>query len=285
MEKRKNKDGKFVYRESVWIHGTQKKTKWYSRKTDARKEKNELVRLRDKGYGETLFDAITFGEFSTKWLNEEVFARTTISTSKEYERILNSYILPIFNHLDLSKIRLEHGLKLVSVLKKNGHNPGGINKIIGVLKACLNSALKRGHLRINPLLNLTPLKKDNDDYPIMDKSKVQRLLALTKNHYLHAYWFTALYTGARRGELAGLGVQHIDIHNNTIRISRIRDRYGLRDTTKSKKVRVIPIHPELREVLIETLNKPRSCDLLFVKPSGEPISVHHIYRDWREAQN
>ena len=64
------------------------------------------------------------------------------------------------------------------------------------------------------------------------------------------------HLGVRIGELAGLRWSDVDLDNNVItiadeRASRRKRLAGTMRTTKGKRSRKIPIHPRLREVLVE----------------------------------
>ena len=87
----------------------------------------------------------------------------------------------------------------------------------------------------------------------------------------------------RRGELCGLMWDKIDFNRSMIEISRIRDRYGLRATTKNSKTRFVPINSELKETLLR-LHQRRQNDYVFIRPNGDPISAHHAYREFNAFQ-
>ena len=87
----------------------------------------------------------------------------------------------------------------------------------------------------------------------------------------------------RRGELAGLLWDKVDFNRSMIEISRIRDRYGHRETTKNGKTRFVPMNSQLRATLLR-LSHSRQNEYVFIRPDGAPISSHHAYRDFNTLQ-
>jgi integrase len=70
------------------------------------------------------------------------------------------------------------------------------------------------------------------------------------------------HTGMRISELAGLRWSDINLNRSTIRVaderaSRYKQRAGTARTTKGRRSRVVPIHPELKRLLVKL---PRSSD-------------------------
>jgi integrase len=84
---------------------------------------------------------------------------------------------------------------------------------------------------------------------------------------------TAVFTGARRGELTGALKTAVDLDSPrpTITFARSWDS----DTTKGGEVRVVPVHPELVPFLRDAIEKSPS-ELLFPRPDG---SMHNMNID------
>ncbi|MBI2519304.1 MAG: hypothetical protein HYV97_02755 [Bdellovibrio sp.] len=56
----------------------------------------------------------------------------------------------------------------------------------------------------------------------------------------------------RKGELAGLCWDRLDFSRSMIEVSRIRGRYGLRNTTKSGVARHVPMNEMVKQTLMNS---------------------------------
>lgn len=175
-------------------------------------------------------------------------------------------------------------MDLVHDLRKSGHNPKGVNNILTVLKSMFNSASREGLIKESPLRKLQPLKEEQKDFKIFNKEELRSFLEVNEDHELYPLFLMLLTTGCRKGEAAGLKVDALDFSKNEIVIKRTRDRYGLRETTKSKSIRRVPITGKLRAVLLEVCSEKQKSELVFRHKDGRPFSPEHLNRYWYKAQ-
>lgn len=119
------------------------------------------------------------------------------------------------------------------------------NRIISSIKAWLNFAERRKYIFNNPLRHFKKYKPPENLPKFLTKEEVHEILNKARDTRLYPAIVTAIYTGMRKGELFNLEWQDIDFNRNVI---SIRNRAGF--TTKSKKARAIPLHNNLREVLL-----------------------------------
>lgn len=283
METRKSKNG-LKYREMIRMNGKVIKSPFFKRKTDAHKWKSKKLIERDliRIHGEQAQESdVYFCEYANNWLEVTIKNQRSIGTYDVYKRVLDKYLMAFFKSKKLKEITLNDSDKLISELLKRGNSASRINMIIGVLKSIVISAHKNGAIFKNSLVNLKDLKTDTVEHSFLSKEDVSKILSFD-SHYKTLY-MTALFTGMRRGELAGLKWDRVDFFNNQILITRIRDRYGLRETTKSNKKRYIPLHPELSRLLKELHVKSKS-EYVFLEKDGEPLKVQHLYRKFKNDQ-
>lgn len=111
--------------------------------------------------------------------------------------------------------------------------PTTVNIEYRALKSAFTTAKDNGHINKNPFQQ-TKAIRIQEKPPRFFTSKELRLIedAITDKEYKMIYYFL-LYTGARRSEVAKLTWQDV------------KQDYIILRETKSKKVRYIPIHPEL----------------------------------------
>jgi integrase len=97
------------------------------------------------------------------------------------------------------------------------------------------------------------------------------------------------HTGLRISELAGLRWSDLDMRANAIRIadersSKRKRQTGVARTTKSRRSRTIPIHPELRKLLVKLDRKPDG--LVFHAARGGPLRPNNVLHQFqREVIN
>lgn len=113
-----------------------------------------------------------------------------------------------------------------------------INRELAVLKVIFKKAVAWGYARHNPAKDVRPYKEELIPVRIMAQDERKRLLAACPE-FLRPIVVMALKTGMRKGEILNLKWEHVDLAHQIISVTH----------TKSKKLREVPIHPELEEVL------------------------------------
>lgn len=287
METRKTSNGT-KYREMIRINGEVIKSKFFTRKTDAKEWKRSKERERDliSIYGEdTLMQnsSITFSEYSDLFLNNYAKNQLTKRTIQNYESISRNHLLPRFKDKQLSRIKKEDAYKLINELKANGHNGKGINIILMLLKNILNHAVNNNYLPRNPLKGIKPQKEDLKVDNYWTKCEIKQFLLSSRASTHYALYYTALHTGMRLAELCGLKWDRVDFKNELISVTRTRDRLGLKETTKTRIKRILPMTSGLNKLLF-SLHSHRQNDFVFIMPNGNPIDYGHVYRKLKKDQ-
>lgn len=298
METIKRKNGT-TYRETVYIDGIRHRSPTFERKTDAKNWKINLQSKKEnaKALGENfkVIERETFDSFSSRWLNEKIKPQRTRSTFDNYSRILRIHLCPRFGKLYLNDLTTDLTNKLVQALLNSGHNAKGVNSIVQVLKSIYLTAERQKAIRENPIRSYPMLKCVEMPPVFWNDLEIRQFLIAAVKHYLYPVYVTALNTGMRRGELGGLAWDMVDFGRNMIQICRIRDRYGLRSTTKSGTARHVPMNPTVRSLLLELYHKrtdetvildvnEKPVHLVFTKEKGGVFSVKHLYRDFKRMQ-
>lgn len=287
IETMKNKAGQITgYR--ARIYGSDRKltsSKVFRQKTLAQVAERRMAHERDNAIatGLTIKDSTPFSEFSQKWLDEKVNVRLGPSTQSYYASVLKNHLLPCFSALPLREMRIERANQLIRKLAAQGKEAKAINNIVGVLQSIMNDAVQWEYLAYNPLRALKPMKETQREFAYWSPSEIRQFLRANYRDPLYPLYVVALNTGARRGELCGLKWDRVDFVTNQISLTRNLNRYGLHESTKSGKKRVIPINPEVRQVL-EPLWKRQLGPFVFCREDGSPVDVHHLPRRFVKAQ-
>jgi integrase len=287
MEKYKLKSGEYRYREMIYIDGKLKKSPAFKRKSDALTWKAQQKANRDKvaalGIKHIQTQKVTFIDFANNWLNENIKFQKSQATFIEYQRIVNTHLLRVLNSKLIGDITKKDADTLVKDLKQRGHNDGGINKILGVLKSILIFAETNEVISKNPLYRYSNLKENKVAAQFWTKSEINQFLRFSRNSSLYPLYVVALNCGLRRGELAGLKWDKIHFENKLIEVSRVRDRYGLRERTKGSKTRFVPMNDIVLKTLLD-IKQVTNSDFVFTNDDDSPISVQHLYRTFKKAQ-
>src|SRR5262245_8349511 len=152
------------------------------------------------------------------------------STAASYRNNFKTHINDALGTLRLDEIGHEKMEEFVSNLVKNGLAKATIQTIIKDLCTLFNHAKKRKLISDNPASGLSQLysqaKAKHEVIEPLTKKEVPPFLDAAKEHSPRRYamFFTAIHTGVRQGELAGLQIGDIDFNGKYIIVQRSIDR-------------------------------------------------------------
>lgn len=288
METAIRKDGP-RYRESYYLGNRKINGPYFRRKTDAktwktRVEADKAHRLANGMAIETVGLKTNFRDYAENWLNNHVELNCSRKTFLSYRSILSTHLLPRFGTLDLQELTETHGQNLMRELKQE-HNAGGIRNIWGVVKTIIAKARKDRILAFDPFENISRPQSDLRPDSFWEMEEIALFLRSSKDDQLFPLYFCALSTGLRLAELCGLKWDRVDFGANTLTITRTRDKTGLKETTKTKCMRIVPMTPELGRLLLELrAAKSHISEFVFLEKDGAEVRYGHIYRRFRKAQ-
>lgn len=287
MEKLKLKDGTFRYRESYRIGIKKYHSPSFKKITDAKiwKARIETEKFSKLAQGEHYHKTIevNFHEFAEKWLHNHVAVNCTPKTFQYYGSILRTHLYPRFAKINISQITEEHGMELMGVLKRT-HSAKGIKNIWIVLKGVINKARRDKIIFFDPFENIKKPKPDLVQDNFWVKLEINQFLKANKSDQLLPFFFVAIHTGMRLAELCGLKWDRVDFRNNQITVTRTRDKYGLKETTKTKLKRFIPMTQQVRVLLLALHQSNQDNPYVFLEADGTEVKYAHIYRRFCKAQ-
>lgn len=190
---------------------------------------------------------------------------------------------------DLPEAEIPDGtVMLSSSYARNAHN---------ALSAALKAAKREGKVSTNvcDLVDRPATGKAVDN--ALNKSQFIQLVRFLSTHPDRALWCTFLFTGARRGEVAGLEVQRaqnvLDLSWQLKQITNISSahssyeyrhvigkRYLVRPKT-STSWRVLPMPALLLDILHEHIGD-RTDGFVFLNRRGEPFDPSTLGRRWKD---
>jgi integrase len=218
---------------------------------------------------------MTFGEL-VAW-HDEQFGGVKRSNS---DRLLAGKHLTSLNALplvELSAARIDE----VLTSKEAALSPKTLNNLRAWVQGVFARAIQRQvWTRENPA-NLVPRRKVPKRMPsYLKPDEVQAMLAFLPENW-RGFFAMAVYTGMRRGEVAALQKRDVDLEGGTVVVTRSWES----DTTKGRRARLLPLHPELKPYLVAAM-KDSTSSLVFARPDGSMQSDHaHLPRLLRSALN
>ena len=186
--------------------------------------------------------AKTFADLTAEWMATRALAKRS---KKDDESMLRRHLTPAFGALQLREVSLELVERFkatrVGIAKKT------IANLLTLLVAMLNFARDLGWLDRVPRIKKPTIRLDENDYQFLrTPNEIGRFLGAARgeSECIHALYATAIFTGARAGELAGLRWEDIDFEHRLIAIQRSFD-----GPTKSGDVRRVPLLSALLPIL------------------------------------
>ena len=208
---------------------------------------------RDSGIDDT--SSLKVGEFLDQWLTGKRALRP--STVKSYREHIELYLKPHLGRRRLRELNAQHiDVMLTSVssaYRKRDLSTATIRRIHSTLRSALNSAVKRRLIPYNPAAHVELAVERKAETTVWTSENVGSFLAAIQESRHYPLFHLALVTGMRRGELAGLRWQDVDLKAGLVRVEQQvvqigSTRYvGPPKTDKGR--RTLPLDPLTVEVM------------------------------------
>ncbi len=241
---KERKDGRFEFRVVVGmdLNGKYIRKSFYG-KTATDAKSGYKTYLKDNPV--PLEKVRTLKDWAENWLKVYKLGKVEDITYHKYEIIVKSRIIEQLGHLKLAEIRPVHIEKL---MRSVGHMSYSMqSKTCILIKGILRDAVENHYCKENVAIRIKPPKEVKKEIEIFKRSEIQKIIS--SDHPFAPIIKLMLMTGMRRGELLALSWRNVDYEENVIHVKQAYSDGIIKDTTKGKKDRVIPIGPELREVL------------------------------------
>ncbi|MGD9818686.1 MAG: tyrosine-type recombinase/integrase, partial [Desulfomonilaceae bacterium] len=115
----------------------------------------------------------------------------------------------------------------------------------------------------------------------VDEESQEKILEVLDADDYFAIYFLMCH-GCRTGELRALKHKDIDLQKNTVTIRRSFSGDQIRETTKSKRSRVLPLDESWRD-LYESRPTPINDDMFVFTKNGKPLSHTWLSKQFRKA--
>ena len=265
-ERKYKSNGKIKsYFEISWYkNGKQYKKGGFASKIDAQIALSTFINTENKN--------INFKTLANDYLNCHCNLLCKPTTQKLYEGYLNVNLkdLHLKQITDIKKKDIEN---IVLALKNGGISNKTINCIINFVQAVLNYGVDNEYISINPVARFKKLPIVKPPIKFLNEKQMNVFIEEIKNlkTVYYAFFATAIYTGMRISEIAGLEWTDIDFKRNKIAVNKQIYR-GVKQSTKTNKERSIDVPITLIEILKE--HKEQSSfltKLVFHNGKGKPL--------------
>jgi len=194
------------------------------------------------------------------------------------EELYRLRIKPVFGDKRLDQITRQQIQSFHTALAAEGLAAATCNHHVKLLKHSLNLAVDWGMLEANPAKRVPMLHEDNQVENYLDDAQLDRLLTVLRTDENVAVCQIALFllsTGCRLNEALSAKWADADIENRVLVIRA--------STSKSRKVRSIPLNESALDVLA-SLHTESEFEHLFVnRKTGKPyVAIAKVWHRLRE---
>ena len=265
---RKREDGRW---EGRIVVGHKKNGDSIFRYISAPTQKELSVKLRQlteayKGVDLTEESNMSLSVWLDKWLDEYMAATLRPTTLNGYRRSLELHVKPYLGNKTLSKITAVDLRSLYRSLQetgrvhpRDGQSPGlsarTVHGIHTTLHHALKTAMEQNLIPNNPAAEVDPPKFDGAPMKILTEAQLDAFMrVIEKDAFWHDFFYTAVTTGLRRGEICALRWEDFDTKQETLHVRRtLHKEKGKPLTTGDTKTyagtRKIILPPSTAEIL------------------------------------
>jgi integrase len=219
-----------------------------------------------------------FQNLIKKWLD----AKTDLISIFKYQQVNKNFFV-FFNNTDVRDIRASHVYEFYQQLPDRLSEKTKKN-IMDALKAFMNWAYRLEYVEKIPIFPTIKIDLKVPNW-IHERDQEKILLALPEKDRL-IYLFLMLH-GCRPSEARALKVKDLDFENGTIIFRRVfTGPIGntLIERTKTYRQRVIPINPEMENILRELYKDKLPEAFIFTdSKTGKPYPSRTLIKRWRAA--
>ena len=243
-------------------------------------------------------DEYTVAAWLRTWY--ELYAKPNVrtATANRYQLIIETYTVPRIGNIKLKKLTTRHLQKLYKELLESGRIHVGksqdkglstttVHSVHLMLHCALERAVKERLIPRNPCEDCVVPKPRKLEMKILSPEHMKAYLEAAERRGMLPMFYLELVSGLRKGELAALRWDDLDIQGRTISVSKqyVRNPDGSLELTRPKtenSVRLVSVPQTAMELLIREHDKHPDNPYLFPSPlTGEmyhPDSVVNLHK-------
>ena len=193
-------------------------------KKEAERVLSEALHQRDTGI-DIAPNKITVGDFLERWLRDYATEQVAASTLQRYQGIVRLHLIPALGRVKLRDLRPAHiQAAYSSFQRRDGRGESLSAKTVkehhAILREALSWAVKWQLLAANPADAVSAPRAQRREMCVLSPEGAQRFLEAASDTPYYTFFYLALQTGARSGELLALRWADVDLDRGTLRIVR-----------------------------------------------------------------
>lgn len=191
-----------------------------------------------------------------RWL-DEFLPNIAATTRAGYEEKINGYIIPRLGHYQLKALDAEIVQKWVNGLKREGLSAKTIRNAYNNLNAALKKAVTLRMIAYNPCEGVALPKLVKYEASVYSAQDIQKVLDVAKSTDDYLLILLDIAVGLRRGELAALKWEHVDLTAKVLHIreSMVRTKAGCQTKAPKSKAGIRDI--SIGDEVVAALSKAR----------------------------
>ncbi len=256
--------------------GKQKAKSFGPNKRDAELYLSEVQRdLRDHTYRD--IKDITLSQYTNIFLRDYSAIRVKPSTQANHKSLINSSIMPFFGDIKLSAITPATVQRYVVGVIDSGRAPATALKGLMLMKTMMAFAVEWGYLKRNPAESVRPPRSLPPETDFLTPAEIRVFLDAVDAKW-YPFFYTAIFTGMRLGELIGLEWNDIDWERSAIRVQRSVWNGDFQDPKTRNSRRAIGMSPSLETVLWDYKGwaQQNPHNLLFCTSTGNTLDAANV---------
>ncbi len=242
--------------------------------------------------------ALTFGGFLDQWL-AGCAAALKPSTLKSYREVVRWYVQPRLGDVKLTDVNALMVRNLYAKLLAGGSvrrpgeslAPATVGVVHRVLRKACNDAVAFGLISRSPLVGMRTPRIEGAEMRTWTPENVRSFLESVADDRLYAMWVLVLSTGMRRGELAGLRSNDVDLDAKALAVLRTRVSVNWEVHTSDPKTRASRRRVSLDDRVVSVLRAHRrrqreerlawgpawiDSGYVFTREDGEPLHPERV---------
>lgn len=246
----------------------------YTHKVKARREAETAEQeTRTLGWRDPEAAARAWGEWANEWFPNRTVEPSTLKADESRLKRLHTKWgnTPIY---EISRYEIK---TWAAELLAEELSPASVQRHLALLSASLTAAADAEIIQANPALRLNLGLVSNPSERVLNRQEQHELFDALPTDFDAALAASLLGTGARWGEAIALTAPHFTTHGVRIRNAWDHRNRALKQYTKGKQRRTVPIAPWLEEV-VQPLLERHPTGFLFRGDGKQPVD----YSNWHK---
>jgi integrase len=217
----------------------------------------------------------TFAEFAARW-EAIVLTQYKPSTQVTIRSHLRKHLIPYFERYQMREIGPEDVQRFVSSVTLSAKTT---KNLFATIQMLWKSARVWGYVAHDAVSNVVLPKRHRVARRFFSVEEVQRILAVAGEPY-HTFYWLAVETGMRAGELCGLRVSDFDLVRGLVSVRQSVWRGKFQSPKSENAMRSFALSPRLLAHIVDFLKrwKPNERGLLFATRHGTPWDANLLVK-------